>query len=141
MFCLEKEFTVAFNDCDPMGVVWNGKYFDYFELARAELLARMHLDYMSIFEKGYMLPLTKNKIKYIRSLRPGQKASVRIYVTEYEYLLKFKYEIINKETGEITTKGESCQMVTDANGESVGFVPAFITDAFKEYIARTGGGA
>lgn len=134
MFCLEKEFKVEFNDCDPMGVVWNGKYFDYFEMARSELLEKMHLCYNSIFKKGYMLPLTRNKIKYIRPLSPGQRAVIRITVVEYEYLLKFKYEIMDKGTGVITTKGESSQMVTDLEGKSTGFVPDFITEAFKEYI-------
>ena len=134
MFCLEKEFKVEFNDCDPMGVVWNGKYFDYFEMARSELLERMHLNYMSIFKKGYMLPLTRNKIKYIRPLSPGQRVLIRITVVEYEFLLKFKYEIIDKKTGQVTTKGESSQMVTDLEGKGTGFVPDFITDAFKEYM-------
>lgn len=134
MFCLEKEFKVQFNDCDPMGVVWNGKYFDYFEMARSELLDRMHLSYSVIFKKGYMLPLTRNKIKYIRPLTPGQTAIIRISVLEYEYMLKFRYEIINKKTGAVTTKGESCQMVTDLEGRGIAAVPSFIIDAFKEYI-------
>ena len=30
--------TVSFHDCDPMGVVWHGNYFRFFEIGREALL-------------------------------------------------------------------------------------------------------
>lgn len=136
MIVAEKEYKVEFYDCDPMGVVWNGKYFDYFEMARSELLSKMGLSYLGIYDKGYMLPLIRNKIKYIRSLKPGQVIIIKINIVEYEYLLKFSYEIYDKETNKIATKGESVQMVTDLKGAGIYKVPNFIIEAFEKYLNK-----
>lgn len=134
MISIEKEIKVQFFDCDPMGVVWNGKYFDYFEMVRADLLAKCGLSYMKIAEKGYALPLVKNKIKYIKPIAADSVFIIKATVIEYEYMLRIKYEIREKNTGVLTTKGESTQAATDTAGNGIGFIPQFIIDAvLKEY--------
>ena len=132
MISIEKEIKVQFFDCDPMGVVWNGKYFDYFEMVRADLLAKYNLSYIKIAEKGYQLPLVKNKIKYIKPLPADSVFKIKATVTEYEIMLKIKYEITDLKTGIVTTKGESTQAATDLQGNSVGHIPDFIIDAIKK---------
>lgn len=121
----EREFKVEFNDCDPMGVVWNGKYFDYFEMGRSALLDSIGLNYMEIYKHGYMLPLVRNKIKYISPLRPGDMAVVKVNVLEYDMLFKFSYEIRKVQDGKLIARGESSQMFTDQYGNGIGYVPEF----------------
>ena len=131
MICVEVARKVEFNDCDPMGVVWNGKYFDYFESARSELLARLGISYMEIAKRGYMLPLVKNKAKYVKPLLPGMKIVIRATLISCDVFMKFRFEILDEEKKTIYTKGESAQMLTTKEGVSVINMPAFIENAIK----------
>ena len=117
-----------------MGIVWNGRYFDYFEVARHRLFDELKLPYKAIADEGYMLPLTSNKAKYIRPLRLGQKAIVKATIAEYDLLLKIKFEIRDKATGVVTTKGESTQMAVDLDGNSLGDVPEILKKAIREHL-------
>ncbi|MBR1919311.1 MAG: acyl-CoA thioesterase [Spirochaetales bacterium] len=130
----EVEITVEFFDVDSMGIVWNGRYFDYFEVARHRLFDLIGLPYKAIADEGYMLPLTSNRAKYIRPLRLGQKVIVKATVSEYDLLLKIRFEIRDKESGIITTKGESTQMAVDIEGRSLGDIPAILKNAIKENL-------
>ncbi len=136
MICVEVARKVEFNDCDPMGVVWNGKYFDYFESARSELLALLGISYMEIAKRGYMLPIVKNKAKYIKPLFPGMNIVIRATLVSCDVFIKFRFEILDETKKTIYTKGESAQMLTTREGVSVINMPAFIVDAIKMQEAK-----
>ena len=93
MITTEVKIVADFFSCDPMGVVWNGKYFDFFEIGRRELFRSVGLSYKTMSDEGFMLPLVRNKIKYIRPMRFEDEATLSLNVVEYEYLLRIKYEI------------------------------------------------
>lgn len=131
MISAECELTVEFNDADPMGVVWNGRYFDYFEIARHAVLARAGVEYADMYREGYMLPLVKNSAKYIKPLMPGDRAIVSAVVTEYELMLKMSFTIRKAGTGEITTKGESTQFAVNTKGESLGCLPESLVERLR----------
>ncbi len=134
MKSVEVEITVEFFDVDSMGIVWNGKYFDYFEIARHRLFDELELPYKAIADEGYMLPLTSNRAKYIRPLKLGQKAIVKATISEYDLLLKIRFEIRDKASGEVTTKGESTQMAVDTEGKSLGDIPMILKNAIREHL-------
>ncbi len=55
---------VRYADTDKMQFVYNGKYFEYFEVGRTELLRAVGLPYREIEENGYQLPLVEAGIKF-----------------------------------------------------------------------------
>lgn len=134
MISAEKEFTVEFFDVDSMQIVWNGRYFDYFEMARCRLFSSLGIDYQSLFANGYLLPLAKTNAKFIRPLRFGDEAVVKATLTEWEYLIRVAFEIRNRKTGLITTKGESTQIFCNKEGENLMIVPLEIQKRIKEHI-------
>ena len=48
---------VRYADTDKMQFVYNGKYLEYFEVGRTELLRHVGLPYSEIETAGYQLPL------------------------------------------------------------------------------------
>ena len=48
----EVVLTVSFHDCDPMGVVWHGNYFRFFEVAREALLRSINYSYGEMAASG-----------------------------------------------------------------------------------------
>lgn len=128
-------FDVEFYDVDSMGVVWHGNYVKYMEKARCALLDRIGFGYLSMVEAGYMFPVVDVKLKYVKSLRFGEKVRAVAMLVEYENRIKIKYEFYNAETGELTTKAESSQMaVKIETGESEFVCPPLFIEQVEALI-------
>ena len=48
---------VRYADTDKMKFVYNGKYLEYFEVGRTEILRQVGLPYSKLESAGYQLPL------------------------------------------------------------------------------------
>ena len=105
----ETEISAEFSDVDAMQVVWHGNYVKYLEIARCALLDKIGYGYKEMVKDGFAFPVTTLNLKYVRSLRFGEKAIVKSFLLEYENRIKIKYEIYNS-NGELTTKAETTQM-------------------------------
>ena len=115
----DTEFDIEFYDVDSMRIVWHGNYLKYFEKARCALLRKIGYDYPQMEESGWLFPIIGISLKFIDSLHFGDRVHARAILTEYENCIKIKYELFNKKTGKICTKGESTQMaVNKVTGES-----------------------
>jgi len=115
----EIEFDIEFYDVDSMQIVWHGNYLKYFEKARCALLRKIGYNYPEMEESGWLFPIISISLKFIESLRFQDRVCARAVLTEYENCIKIKYELYNKTTGKICTKGESTQMaVNKFTGES-----------------------
>ncbi len=60
---------VRYADTDQMGMVYYAKYFEYFEVARTEMLRACGLPYAEIEAAGFWLPVSEASAKYYRSAR------------------------------------------------------------------------
>lgn len=63
---IENSFShrVRYADTDMMGVVYNGNYLTYFEIARTELMRKFGLPYKELEKMGFMLPLIEARAFY-----------------------------------------------------------------------------
>ena len=87
------EMEVPFFDVDVMNIVWHGHYVKYLEVARCDLLDFIGYNYAVMLERGYMWPVVKLDLKYVRPARFGQKIRVEMALTEFESCLKIDYTI------------------------------------------------
>ena len=55
---------VRYADTDKMQFVYNGKYLEYFEVGRTELLRSLGLPYSVVEDNGYQLPVIEASVKY-----------------------------------------------------------------------------
>ncbi len=118
----EITFKVDFYDVDSMRVVYHGNYVNYMEKGRCALLDKIGFGYLEMEKEGVMFPVVDIKVKYLHSLRFGEKARVVAGLTEYENCIKITYEIYNAETGELCTKAESTQMAVEIKTMETKFV-------------------
>ena len=131
----EEHFRIEFYDVDSMEVAWHGNYIKYLELGRCALLDKIGYGYKQMKETGYVFPVTNLSVKYVRSLRFGEKAVIKSTLLEYENRIKIKYEIFNEETGELATKAESTQMAVKVPEMSTQFVcPDVFLERVKEIL-------
>ncbi len=133
----EVVFPVEFYDVDSMKVVWHGNYLKYMEKARCALLDKIGFGYLVMEKEKFAFPVTDVKIKYIKSLRFGEKVRAVAKLDEYENCIKIKYEFYNAETGELTTKAQSTQMAVNMEtGESQFVCPQVFVQNVEKILNR-----
>jgi len=133
----ETEITVEFYHCDPMNVVWNGNYFNFFEAGRRSLLEKLSYTYDDMKESGFAFPLIETSAKFISYLQYKDRAIVKAILEEYENRLKIRFEIRNAKTGQLTTKGVSTQMAIDTSTMESCFVcPQILSDKIDALIKK-----
>lgn len=109
-----KPFDIRFSEVDSMGVVWHGHYAIYFEDAREAFGAKYGLEYLMMYDKGFVEPLVELTFKYKRPIIYGMKSEIEIiYRPTDAAKIIFDYEIRDAETKEVFTMGHSVQVFMD----------------------------
>ena len=101
------ELKVPFHDCDPLFVVWHGRYFQYLEVARCALLASYSLDVEDVRGMGLRMYVTDARCRYMFPLSFNDEFRVTARVTAGRPLLRVSYEITN-----LTHKRKSARAFT-----------------------------
>ncbi len=105
----QKEFTttirVRYAETDQMGYVYYGRYPEYFEVARVEAIRELGMSYKMLEEQGYMLPVAKLEIKYMKPIVYDEKIELRSSVRLVgKSFIRFETEVF-KENKELATTG------------------------------------
>lgn len=58
-------FRVRYADTDQMKFAYNGKYFEYLEIGRTEMMREIGLTYKELEESGFLMPVIEAKINYL----------------------------------------------------------------------------
>jgi acyl-CoA thioester hydrolase len=105
---------VPFFDLDPAGVAWHGRYFQYFELARCELLELVGYSYEEMMRSGILWPIADTNVRYLRPLALNQEITVSAYLREWEMRIVIDYRI-NDAAGTLHTRASTTQVPVDAD--------------------------
>ena len=107
---------VPFHDCDPLFVVWHGRYFEYLEVARTSLLASFNLDVPEIRDLGYRMYVTDARCRYMHPLSYNDEFDVTARVTEGTPLLRISYDVQNVTADRRSARALTVLATTDAAG-------------------------
>jgi acyl-CoA thioester hydrolase len=119
---------VPFHDVDPLGVVWHGHYFKYFELARTELLRRVGLDAGELIGRQYRFLITESQCRHIHPLKYAEKFEVAAWIEDFKNRLHIAYEISSLDNPRRSTEGRTILVTTDAEGRLLLRTPRAILD-------------
>lgn len=78
----ETQIRVRYADTDQMGIVYNGKYLEYFEVGRTELIRARGLSYREFEESGTRLPLVEAHCRFHQPAVYDDVLTVRAEVRE-----------------------------------------------------------
>lgn len=73
---------VRYADTDAMKVVNNGKYFEYFEVGRTELLRSLGLPYTEIEKQGILIAVVEAFAKYRKPARYDDLLTIEASISE-----------------------------------------------------------
>jgi acyl-CoA thioester hydrolase len=128
------EVRVRYADTDQMKYAYNGKYFEYFEVGRTEMMRDLNLTYKKIEENGYFMPVIETQIKF---LNPAFYDEQLIIETRVEKLPVVKvhidHKIMSKDRNIVIAEGFLELAFLDAKTRRPTRAPKFFTDAMKKF--------
>jgi len=128
---LRVERCVRFEEVDPLGIVWHGRYASYFEDARVAHGDHFGIGYLDFFKHGLTTPIKQFHVDYDKPLLYGESYGIeaRLHWTE---AARLNYEfLITDAAGNVVTRGYSVQLMVDTEHELLVFPPDFYV-AFLE---------
>lgn len=91
----ETEVRVRYPDTDKMGVVYHGRYLEYFETGRTEMLREFGLAYSKIEEAGILLPVLEAHLILRRPARYDEMLTIVTMLRELPTArMHIEYEIL-----------------------------------------------
>ncbi|GAB3517274.1 acyl-CoA thioesterase [Photobacterium alginatilyticum] len=136
---LDAEITLvtSFNDADPMGIVYHGNYFRFFEEARRVLMDKLEYGYREMKASGYTWPVIDAQIKYIRAIPFNHEIRVIATLVEWENRLRVNYVIQDAETGERMSRAHTVQVAVGIDDDEMRLAsPRVFTDKVEALSAH-----
>lgn len=128
----EINVRVRYAETDQMGVVYHGKYAEYFEMGRVEWLRNLGLSYAVMEQNGIMLPVVSLTLNYKKPARYDDLLTVRtILKNQHSVKIEFDYEIRN-EKDELLTTGYSMLVFVDMKTGRPVSPPDYVLDAISK---------
>ncbi|MEZ9724168.1 acyl-CoA thioesterase [Vibrio splendidus] len=120
---LQSEVTLitSFQDADPMGVIYHGNYFRFFEEVRRIMMDKIEYNYHEMKDSGYMWPIIDTRVKYIKAIPFNHQIKVFAKLTEWENRLRVDYEIHDANTGARMTRAHTMQVAVTIEEQEMCF--------------------
>ncbi|RMG22683.1 MAG: acyl-CoA thioesterase [Bacteroidetes bacterium] len=129
----DTQLRVRYADTDQMGYVYYGKYAEYFEVGRVELIRHLGIPYTQIEAQGIMMPVAELHIAYKVPARYDELLRIRSCIPESPRgSLLTTYEVY-KEQGELSATGEVRLAFIDMQRQRPVRVPDFILQAVSKH--------
>ncbi len=71
-----------YGETDQMGYVYYGRYLEYFEVARTEMIRRLGMPYSEMEKEGVMLPVTEAALEYKAPVFYDEEMRVEVTIFE-----------------------------------------------------------
>lgn len=128
------EVRVRYADTDQMRFAYNGKYFEYFEVGRTEMMREVGLPYELIEKNGFFMPVIETKIHFFF---PAFYDELLVIETRVESLPTSKVHIDHiikaKERNVVICDGYVELAFLDAKSNRPTRAPKLFIDAVKKY--------
>ncbi len=127
--------VVRFEEVDPLGIVWHGRYPSYFEDARVALGEKYGIGYLDIYNQGVLAPVKKMHLDYHRPLRFSEPFTIE-GVLHWSEAARLNHEfIIRDRAGLVATTGYSVQMLMDTKENLLLLPPPFLQQFLERWRA------
>ncbi len=114
MYSCDLKQRIRYGETDQMGYVYYGRYAEFYEIGRTELIRVLGMTYRDLESSGILLPVVKMAVKYIRPAAYDELITIRTTLrTLPTAKITFHYEIFN-EAGDLLNEAEVQLVFTDS---------------------------
>ncbi len=126
------ERVVRFEEVDPLGIVWHGRYPSYFEDARVALGDKYGVGYLDLCRQGVLAPVKKMHVDYHRPLQFNERFTIE-GLLHWSEAARLNYEFIIRDgEGRLATTGYTVQMLMDDRDNVLLLHPPFM----QQFLSR-----
>lgn len=102
------ERRAKYYETDQMAIIHHSNYIRWMEEARIDWMEQIGCSYRMLEETGIMIPVLSVSCEYRTAVRFDDVVEIHLQVTKFNGVkMAISYEIYDKETKELRTKGES----------------------------------
>jgi len=126
---------VRYADTDKMQFVYNGKYLEYFEVGRTELLRHVGLPYSEIETAGYQLPLREAGLKFMQPAVYDDLLNVEAILEKlYSAQVLINYRITRSGTDDLIAEGFTSHMFIHQDSKKPTKPPKIYLEKLAKYF-------
>ena len=118
------EQKIGLHHCDPLGVAWHGRYFEWFEAARTALFVSIDLDVPRIRELGFRMYVVDARCRYMAPLQYGEIAKITAWFVATEPLVRVAYDVHHGANGKWSARAVTVLATTKGDGALLETTPA-----------------
>ena len=127
----ETTFHVRYAETDQMGIVHHSAYIIWFEEGRSAWSRQAGRPYADFERAGYLLAVSEVGARYLIPAHYDQRVTVRTRVSQVRSrLIRFEYEVLAADTGELLVSGFSSHICLDRQGK-----PSRIPEEWRQFWA------
>ncbi|MEC7901478.1 MAG: thioesterase family protein [Candidatus Neomarinimicrobiota bacterium] len=109
---------VYYKDIDQMGIVYYSRYFEFFELARTELLKSIGFAVKDIEKNDFFLPVVSASCEYIKSASFEDTLIIESQIIKTPSArLQIDYNIISENDQSVIAKGKTVHGFINRKGK------------------------
>lgn len=135
MYTSKTQLRIHYALTDQMGMVYHGRYAEFFEIGRVEALRQLGISYKDIEQSGVIMPVTELQMRFIRPARYDDLVTIVTTLKEMpaHHKIVFHSEIYN-EAEELLTSGHVSLYFIDAREMKKTSMPDIIKKSLEKYF-------
>jgi len=131
------EIRVRYADTDQMRIVYYGKFFEYFEQGRSDLLRSIGLPYSQIEHMGFFLPVIEAHAEYKRSAQYDDLLRIVTHLREMPVArIRLEYEVMKDGDAGLLATGHTIHSFVNAATGKPTRAPARFLEAIEQGARR-----
>ena len=129
---VETQLSVRYAESDQMGIVYYANYLVWFEVGRVAWCKAKGFHYAEMESRDKRLMVVAEAgCRYKSPAHFGEEITVRTALAKAtDRVIRYRYEVYRKETGQLLATGETAHVVTDPE-----FRPARLPDSYRTYFS------
>jgi len=126
----EYRLRSRYSETDKMGYVYYGRYLEYFEEARTEMIRSLGISYDAMEDEGIMLPVVHSEIDYKQPLFYDEEILIKVHLySKPSVKLVTYYEVFAQQRDQRCALGEVTLVFMNATTRKPCRAPKYLLDA------------
>ncbi len=129
----EIKIRPRYAETDQMGMVYYGRYAEYFEVARTECIRSLGIAYAELEKKhNILLPVREFQVKYYKPAYYDDELTIITYIKKFPTVrIRFDYEVYNQ-NNDFLTEGFAELVFIDGNTRRPIKPPEFFLELIRK---------
>lgn len=135
MIVQETKIRVRYADTDQMKFAYYGKFFEYFEQGRSDLLRGVGLPYSQMEEMGFFLPVVEAHAKYKKAARYDDLLTVITTLRERPIArIRIDYQVFKEGDADPLAEGYTVHSFVSAQSQRPTRAPAQFVETIDKHL-------